>query len=96
MAKTCYQLVSDPRKHTVEFTTTTPRRKIPLVKVYGDSPADLATVYRAAASHFLELAHLMEHATEFIPPEYSESERCTQFDRLTEENPILTFEGVKP
>lgn len=49
---------------------------------------------RAAASHFLELAHLSEHAAEFAPPEYSESERRAQFDRLTEENPVSIFEGV--
>ena len=92
MSKICYQLITNPREHTAEFTDT--RRKIPLVKVYGDRPEDLATVYRAAASHFLELAHLMEHASEFAPPEYSESERCTQFDRLTEENPVLIFGEV--
>ena len=49
---------------------------------------------RAAASHFLELAHLSEHAAEFARPEYSESERRAQFDRLTEENPVSIFEGV--
>ncbi|MBQ4121520.1 MAG: hypothetical protein IJD35_05855 [Clostridia bacterium] len=92
MSKICYQLVTDPREHTAEFTDT--RRKIPLVKVWGDRPEDLATVYRAAASHFLELAHLSEHAAEFAPPEYSESERRAQFDRLTEENPVSIFEGV--
>lgn len=91
MSKICYQLVTDPREHTAEFNDT--RRKIPLVKVWGDRPEDLATVYRAAASHFLELAHLSEHAAEFAPPEYSESERRAQFDRLTEENPVSIFEG---
>lgn len=94
MAKICYQLVTNPREHTAEFTFTYPRRKIPLVKVWGDHPEDLATVYRAAASHFLELAHLSEHAAEFAPPEYSESERRAQFDRLIEENPVSIFEGV--
>lgn len=48
MSKICYQLVTDPREHTAEFT----------------------------------------------PPEYSESERRAQFDRLTEENPVSIFEGV--
>lgn len=35
-----------------------------------------------------------EIAAEFAPPEYSESERRAQFDRLTEENPVSIFEGV--
>ena len=92
MPKICYQLVIDPREHTTEFTDT--RQKIPLIKVWGDRPEDLATVYRAAASNFLELAHLTEHAAEFVPLEYSEIERRAQFDQLTEENPVSIFEGV--
>lgn len=41
-------------------------------------------------------AQIIEHmdTAEFAPPEYSESERRAQFDRLTEENPVSIFEGV--
>ena len=90
MSKICYQLVTDPRKHTAEFSDA--RRAVPLVKVWGDRPEDLATVYRAAAACFLELAHQTEHAADFLLPEYNDTARLAQFKLLAVENPFLHFE----
>lgn len=89
MLKVCYQLTVDTRSHTAEFADT--RRKIPLVKAWGDRPEDLATVYRAAAAYFLELAHQAEHAADFLLPEYNDTARLAQFELMTEENPFLHF-----
>ncbi len=93
MPKITYVVDINRRAHTAEFTDT--RRQIPFVKVWGDRPEDLATVYRAAASHFLELAHQSEHATGFAVSEYTDSDRRTQFDRMTEENPVNIFKEVQ-
>lgn len=93
MPKITYIVDINRRAHTAEFTDI--RRNIPLVKVWGDHPDDLATVYRAVASYFLELAHQTEHAAGFTISEYTQADRRAQFDLMTEENPVNIFEEVQ-
>ena len=69
-----YTLTIDENKHKVSFSDT--RAATASISVYDDSPEAMATLYRAAAAHFIEMAFMQEHRQNFTLPDYGAAEQA--------------------